>query len=157
MSVSDIATGRGGARKAVDAELNLIPFIDLLSVCVLFLLMTAVWVQISKMSAFSQPSGEATVRHSEVSSITEMREGRDWDVLITTRGVQIKQGGKSLGTFRPETIRETFEKYKSRLGDYKKAKVSVRASDSVVYENVITVLDALFASEITNLTIGGIE
>lgn len=33
-------------RRSLDAEINLVPFIDLLSVCICFLLMTAVWLQI---------------------------------------------------------------------------------------------------------------
>jgi biopolymer transport protein TolR len=35
-----------GRRKSLDAELNLVPFIDLLSMCICFLLMTAVWMEI---------------------------------------------------------------------------------------------------------------
>src|SRR5690349_16878240 len=36
-------------RRSLDAEINLVPFIDLLSVCICFLLMTAVWVQIGAL------------------------------------------------------------------------------------------------------------
>ena len=35
-----------GQKKELDAQLNLTPFIDLLSTCVCFLLITAVWIQI---------------------------------------------------------------------------------------------------------------
>jgi biopolymer transport protein TolR len=35
-----------GRRKSLDAEVNLVPFIDLLSMCICFLLMTAVWMEI---------------------------------------------------------------------------------------------------------------
>ena len=38
----------GGARgRAVSVELNLVPFIDLMSVLITFLLITAVWTQVS--------------------------------------------------------------------------------------------------------------
>ena len=157
MGVSDSGGGNKGGRRNVDFELNLIPFIDLLSVCILFLLMTAVWVQISKMSAFSQPSGQATVSHSEVASINEMREGRIWDVLIREKGVQIVQKGRSLGTFPAETISETFLKLKEKIKDPEKARISVRAADNVIYEDVIFVLDGLMAADLTNVTIGGLN
>lgn len=39
-------TPSSGRRKSLDAELNLVPFIDLLSMCICFLLMTAVWMEI---------------------------------------------------------------------------------------------------------------
>src|SRR3954467_14672767 len=108
MGVS-VDTGSGKGRKGVDAELNLIPFIDLLSVCILFLLMTAVWVQISKMSAFSQPSGEATISHSEVSSITEAKEDRDFDIFVRKEGVQVVQNGKNVGMYPVATVKEEFQ------------------------------------------------
>ena len=39
----------GGRRRSLDAEINLVPFIDLLSMCICFLLMTAVWLQIGTL------------------------------------------------------------------------------------------------------------
>ena len=45
-------TGKGG-KKALDAELNLVPFIDLLSCCISFLLITAVWTQIAGLQVSS--------------------------------------------------------------------------------------------------------
>ena len=38
-----------GRKKSLDAELNLVPFIDLLSTCICFLLITAVWIQIGSI------------------------------------------------------------------------------------------------------------
>jgi len=156
MGVSIESGGKGG-RKTVDSELNLIPFIDLLSVCILFLLMTAVWVQISKMSAFTQPSGQATVTHSEVASINEMREGRDWDVIITLKGIDVIQNQRSLGRFDLAQFREALPQLKQKLANIKEPKVSVRAEDEVIYEDVIAVLDILMTNQLTQVTIGGLQ
>lgn len=46
-------------KKDLDFELNLIPFIDLLSVCICFLLLTAVWVQIGSMDVKQAIGGQA--------------------------------------------------------------------------------------------------
>jgi biopolymer transport protein ExbD len=62
MAVS-LGPARGG-RKALDAELNLVPFIDLLVCCICFLLITAVWTQIARIRVFQRrepPVGEQTV------------------------------------------------------------------------------------------------
>src|SRR3954466_3769028 len=48
-----------GGRKSLDAEINLVPFIDLLSVCICFLLMTAVWVQLSTVQVKQSHGTEA--------------------------------------------------------------------------------------------------
>src|SRR5512143_593338 len=41
--------GRGG-RRAVDIDMNLIPFIDMMSVLVAFLLLTAVWTNLAQIN-----------------------------------------------------------------------------------------------------------
>jgi biopolymer transport protein TolR len=46
-------------KKDLDFELNLIPFIDLLSVCICFLLLTAVWIQIGSMDVKQAVGGQA--------------------------------------------------------------------------------------------------
>lgn len=45
------------SRKTLDAELNLVPFIDLLVCCICFLLITAVWTRIATVPAARQQSG----------------------------------------------------------------------------------------------------
>jgi len=47
----------GGGRKALDTEINMIPMIDLLMVTISFLLITAVWVQSSRLDANANVPG----------------------------------------------------------------------------------------------------
>ena len=60
MGVS-VGGGKGGRVRNVNAELNLVPFIDLLSVCIVFLIATAVWIELSSMpvdQALNDPTKE---------------------------------------------------------------------------------------------------
>ena len=41
--------GHGKKKKSLDANINVVPAIDLLSCCIAFLLFTAVWTQISRL------------------------------------------------------------------------------------------------------------
>jgi biopolymer transport protein ExbD len=50
--------GKGG-RKPLDAALNLVPFIDLLSCCISFLLITAVWTQLSRINVNQKAEGQS--------------------------------------------------------------------------------------------------
>ena len=50
--------GKGG-RRSVDTEINMIPMIDLLMVTISFLLITAVWVQSSRIDANANVPGPA--------------------------------------------------------------------------------------------------
>lgn len=38
-----------GRRRSLDGEINLVPFIDLLSMCICFLLMTAIWIEVGSI------------------------------------------------------------------------------------------------------------
>ena len=54
--MATIGNGGSGRGKRVDQELPLVPFIDLLFCCVMFLLATAVWSNTAEMPALTQGS-----------------------------------------------------------------------------------------------------
>jgi biopolymer transport protein ExbD len=49
--------GGASARRSVNSEINMIPFIDLLMVTIAFLLITAVWVSFSRLNANAEVPG----------------------------------------------------------------------------------------------------
>ena len=55
--MAGVDIGGGGGKRAVNQEINMIPFIDLLMVTIAFLLITAVWVTHSRMNANAQIPG----------------------------------------------------------------------------------------------------
>lgn len=57
MAVS-VEGGRKGRRKSVDGELNLVPYIDLLTCMVAFLLITAVWSQLARLAVAQKGQGQ---------------------------------------------------------------------------------------------------
>ena len=46
----------GGGKKSVDFNLNLVPFIDLMSAMISFLLITAVWTNVAKIDVKQTPN-----------------------------------------------------------------------------------------------------
>ncbi len=72
----DLGGGKGG-KKSLDTAINLVPFIDLMAVTISFLIMTAVWNQISKLQvSVSGPSsgGEAQTPQEHLNIIVVMTE-----------------------------------------------------------------------------------
>jgi biopolymer transport protein ExbD len=55
--MAGVDVGGGGGKRAVNQEINMIPFIDLLMVTVAFLLITAVWVSYQRLNANAQIPG----------------------------------------------------------------------------------------------------
>src|SRR6476620_6963444 len=56
MAVS-IDGGGGYRRKPLDADLNLVPYIDLLTCMIAFLLITAVWTQLAQLQVARRDNG----------------------------------------------------------------------------------------------------
>ena len=74
MAVS-IDGGGGDRKKPLNAELNLVPYIDLLTCMVAFLLITAVWTQLAQLRIGQKGTGpdetaSSTCRRSSPSSCT---------------------------------------------------------------------------------------
>ena len=60
MAGVNVGGGNKGGRKELDTEINMIPMIDLLMVTISFLLITAVWVQSSRIDANANVPGPTT-------------------------------------------------------------------------------------------------
>src|SRR2546428_12434739 len=80
-------TGKGG-KKPLDAQINLVPFIDLLSCCISFLLITAVWTQIAGLQVAS--SGGPPEPQTKQESTIEVR------LLLNDKGYQLLMAGASI-------------------------------------------------------------
>lgn len=81
-----------GGKKSLDAEINLVPFIDLLSMCICFLLMTAVWVEM----------GSIEMKQALGTSANETTS-QSYDVVVKftdkVSTVEIHRGGSLVQTF----------------------------------------------------------
>ncbi len=56
-------------KKNLDVELNLMPVFDVLSVCICFLLMTVVWVQVGALETSQALGGQSAAETTDKSSI----------------------------------------------------------------------------------------
>src|ERR1700745_43738 len=96
-------TGKGG-KKPLDAELNLVPFIDLLSCCISFLLITAVWTQIAGLQISS--SGGPPEQETKQETTIDVR------LLLNDKGYQLTMAGANIdipkvnGVFDPKSLGE---------------------------------------------------
>ncbi len=79
-----------GGKRDLDAQLNLTPFIDLLSTCVCFLLVTAVWIQIGTVEIKQSLGTEAAA---------DKKETFDLDLVFTNATelrLNLKKDGKQV-------------------------------------------------------------
>lgn len=150
------AGGRSSGKKPVNQEIPLIPFIDLLLCCVMFLLATAVWNQLAAINANQQVPGQAS---------TEDAPPEDEKVRLI---LQVRNSGYVLGSSAGESIdikkrvvtdqREfDVDELKTKLAQWKQAwdtreDLIVAPEDGVRYEDVIVAMDVASAAGFTTLS-----
>ena len=151
--------GQGGRKSNVD--LNLVPFIDLMSVCIIFLLITAVWTQVSMIqlgsSVYSKKTSDEPVIPPPFSEVVlrvdVLPEG--FRLLVGTDLVQIPK--LSAGNYDKDNLVARLEKVKERYPDKVDGIASVR--DNVYYKHLIEAMDALLIAGFpqVSITTTGVE
>ena len=170
MAGVDVGGGSGGGgRKAVDSDINMIPFIDLLLVNISFLLITAVWSHMARLNADAQvpgpprPDVEILPFEAEKQLHVEMRSS-DKFVLIWKQGGTVvstvdvarredaRQDGRTRVIRYPDLAAKVEQEWKT-VGQHRDA--SDRKFDQAVlhtdnetpYANIVAVVDAIYQAK----------
>jgi biopolymer transport protein ExbD len=133
-------SGKGG-KKAMDAAINLVPYIDLLMTIMTFLVMTAVWTQIAALEV-QNASGNAPQEPSE----PDPDAPKAIFVLLSSTEVKVQEEGKEAKAF-PNVdatidrvkISEELERLRQARPDRKEVKV--KSEPDVLFESVAEVID----------------
>jgi biopolymer transport protein ExbD len=132
--------GGGGGKKSLDAEISLVPFIDLLLCCVMFLLVTAVWNQLARIDANQQQPGQQSQDQpppeEKVKLILQVQN--DKYVLASTAGdrIEIPMNGDA---YDKEELRAKLQERK-RL-EPNRTDIVVAPEDGVLYSEVVSAMD----------------
>lgn len=145
-----------GSKKELNADLNLTPFIDLLSTCVCFLLITAVWIEIGSVE-IKQSHGTEAAASKKISY--------DLDVVYSTPTkirLNLKKNGRRVKSFKVEgsditsaqqnldlTLKTKVINFKNKAIEIATATITPRST--VDYGNLMKTLDTLRSNEIINI------
>ena len=159
MGGTAIPEGGGGKKRkrALDATVNVVPAIDLLSCCISFLLFTAVWTQISRLQAAPVGAG-APAETQPVKSLTvTLTMGERGYVLATSAGaaVEIPAIGCEGAAVQYDVkgLAERLKKLKSEFPD--QAAITVAADDAVLYADLVHTIDACVGAGLANVSVMG--
>jgi biopolymer transport protein ExbD len=155
-----VDSGGGGGKRSVNAELILIPFIDLLFVTVAFLLITAVWVTNSRINANAQvpgppdPTQQITPQTPE--KILNLHVGTDEFTLAWRQGnvvvseVKLPKPEYTTDIAYVDLAKKLEEEWKQQ-GNHKDAsdpkldQAILHVDNRAPYKEIIAVLDALYS------------
>jgi biopolymer transport protein TolR len=138
------ASGGGKKKKkSLDAQINVVPAIDLLSCCIAFLLMTAVWTQISRLQV-QQSGGPSDGTPPKEPSLV-------LNLTMTEKGLVLSSGGNSsdipsLGKtpdggpiYNLKELETSLKKVKTDFPDH--SAITVAAEDVVLYNDLVKIID----------------
>ena len=147
----DFTGGAGkGGRKPVDIDMNLVPFIDMMSVLVAFLLLTAVWTNLAQINIKPGGVGHDTEQlppqQPPINLSILVAEDGDW-IGITT-GQPRKIDKLADGSYDYDSLAEALKYYKNESGIFnERDDVEIAAEDKVDYQAVISTMDTAVASQ----------
>lgn len=90
-----VSGSKKGKKKNLNFELNLIPFIDVLSVCICFLLVTAVFINLGSLNV-SQAVGSSKLKEEKSKGSVTVSLGQLGDVRIEAKDVRALGRGTPL-------------------------------------------------------------
>ena len=141
-------------RKHLDFELNLIPFIDLLSTCICFLLITAVWIQVGTMNVKQSVGGQASSETAKKATL--------WINLSGSGDIQIEAKDSRLPaklskvriaglSGKPNVAQMETALSAMRTTDPSLATALIQPQANSVYEDIIELMDHVKKTGIVSL------
>lgn len=143
------------SKKHLDFEVNLIPFIDLLSVSICFLLITAVWLNVGSMDVKQAVGGQAQ-EDTKKSPLVWIRMTAQGDLDLEVQQSSLLPA--SLRKFRVAQLDKQVDLVglEKALANIRQVEPSlntglIQPTASTAYEEIIDVMDKLKKSGMTDL------
>ncbi len=154
MASTSAPGGKSSGKKALNVELNLVPFIDLLTCLICFLLMAAVWVQIGKISVTQSGQGAPTEQ------TPEERQRLNLVVAITPQGYLIRGNNTTIAdilkkdnAYDTKTLGSKLKEIQGQFPD--KKDIVVMSEDAIAYQDLINTMDICLANDFPNISLSG--
>lgn len=133
----------GGRNRSVNTELNLVPVIDLMSVLITFLLITAVWTQVSMIqlgASFASPKdpSQTDIKPPALEDLVLKLEVRENGYVLFV-GKDVRPIPKMNKNYDNESLEADLKKIKQLYPD--KAGIKLAINDDILYEVVVSVMD----------------
>ena len=149
MGVS-VQTG-GAGKKPLDAELNLIPFIDLLVCCICFLLITAVWTQLAHIEVQQKTGGRSeVVAPQPLERVAVLVGDEGYTLVVGSQRQLIAMKGAAYDTTSLVTALK-----RVRRSVPGRSEITVAAEDGVSYKHLVRALDIARQARFVQISVRG--
>lgn len=150
----DLGGGSKG-KKPLDTTINLVPFIDLMAVTIVFLIMTAVWTQLGRLQV-SQSGQNASEEQQQ-----DQNQLQPVTLLITEKELKLSVGGAQLDPIpitRDDKQRVDVARLIDKLKELKTQQpeqnaITVSTEDNVKYEDLVRVIDTCIGGQFPSVSV----
>ncbi|MCC2678286.1 MAG: biopolymer transporter ExbD [Pseudobdellovibrio sp.] len=148
--------GGGGGKRSANAEINLVPYIDLLSTLICFLLITAVWQQVSVISTNSAPTPPPPPEDAYNPTPPDPNKV-ELSIKILANGLEVTAGKETRsfphvgGQIDKSAVKPAVTLWKKNYPD--KKEVTINSDPNVPYKFLIEAMDVLIEQDYTGLAI----
>ena len=150
-----MSMGRRRGKKDGNTELDLVAFISLLSVCICFLLLTTIWIQIGSMNV-KQSVGAGTPSGKPQPTLMVSFDKSGGLKLQVENATKLLSRKERVQMFKPSSMEDLSTEVASRL---KSIRSKVTTLDTALvqpvkqtnFESIITVMDSLRESGMSDL------
>jgi len=147
MAVS-IDSGGKGRRKDVNADLLLVPYIDLLTCMIALLLITAVWTQLARLEVRQRGQGGGESGDSPQTKIAVVVHQDGFAVVVDQEQHPVPQRA---GDFDYDALAAELKRLKGLYPD--KTDLQVSSADAIKFDTLIKTMDAAMASGFPDLSL----
>jgi biopolymer transport protein ExbD len=149
----DLGTSKGG-KKALDAQINLVPFIDLMAVTISFLIMTAVWTQIGRLQVSNSGGPQSDEQKEETKTVPVT-------LLITDKDLKLTVGGSvydpmphirdAKGRLDLQKLKDKLKEVRTNLPDQQN--ITLQTEDAVKYDDLVHIIDEVIGAGLPSIQV----
>jgi biopolymer transport protein ExbD len=140
MAVS-IESGGRGRRKSVSADLLLVPYIDLLTCMIAFLLITAVWTQLARLEVQQRGQGDVDGNVDPLVCIAVVVHEEGYAVVVDHDQHPVP---RRAGAYDYEALTAELRRQKAAHPD--KSDLQIVSADAIKFETLIATMDAAMSA-----------
>jgi biopolymer transport protein TolR len=149
MGVS-VETGNKSGKKSLNADLNLVPYIVLLTCMVAFLLITAVWSQLARLEAHQKGQGQAgeDTPPEKVFKLVVLVNADGYNLVADQDQQPIPKRGDQ---YDVEKLGAELKKMKESHPD--KNDIQVASEDAIKFETLVKTMDVALSARFMDISL----
>jgi biopolymer transport protein TolR len=141
----------GNNKKSLDVELNLLPVFDVLSVCICFLLMTVVWIQVGSVNTSQALGGQSQAETKTPPSVWLTVDEKS-NVTLSFKHTKNQMGNQVVSAANGQLNLDLLTNRINSLAQANKFEIALlMPAKNTSYNSIIQIMDSLKAANVKDV------